>query len=95
MLNSESTLGSPTISDSEFIETARKLPIKEYFFEKARENDPRTCAICLDDFEDTEELRLLPCRHEFHMGCIDEWLQDLRVSTLSVEVCDSHFLTLL
>jgi E3 ubiquitin-protein ligase ATL6/9/15/31/42/55 len=33
------------------------------------------CAVCLSEFEDDEELRLLPrCSHVFHPDCIGEWL---------------------
>ena len=33
------------------------------------------CAVCLGQFEEGDEVRmLLPCTHEFHKGCIDEWL---------------------
>ncbi|KAG5547444.1 hypothetical protein RHGRI_013214 [Rhododendron griersonianum] len=34
------------------------------------------CTVCLSKFEDVEILRLLPnCKHAFHIGCIDEWLE--------------------
>uniref|UniRef100_A0A0D3FAR3 RING-type E3 ubiquitin transferase n=1 Tax=Oryza barthii TaxID=65489 RepID=A0A0D3FAR3_9ORYZ len=33
------------------------------------------CAVCLSEFDDDEELRLLPkCSHAFHPDCIGEWL---------------------
>lgn len=34
------------------------------------------CAVCLNDFQEEEVVRLLPnCLHVFHMDCIDIWLQ--------------------
>nr|GMC58835.1 E3 ubiquitin-protein ligase ATL42-like [Ipomoea batatas] len=35
------------------------------------------CSVCLARFEDVEILRLLPkCKHAFHIGCIDQWLDN-------------------
>lgn len=32
------------------------------------------CVICLEAFADGDRLRVLPCDHSFHVGCIDRWL---------------------
>jgi len=32
------------------------------------------CGVCLVDFDDGDELRVLPCGHSFHKECIDHWL---------------------
>jgi hypothetical protein len=40
------------------------------------------CSICLGDYENEEELRLLPCGHMFHTPCIDAWLQINRICPL-------------
>ncbi|KFV67384.1 E3 ubiquitin-protein ligase RNF43, partial [Dryobates pubescens] len=33
------------------------------------------CAICLEEFTDGQELRIISCSHEFHRECVDPWLQ--------------------
>ncbi|EIE26579.1 hypothetical protein COCSUDRAFT_39634 [Coccomyxa subellipsoidea C-169] len=34
----------------------------------------KTCAVCIEDYRDGEKLRVLPCKHRFHLECIDQWL---------------------
>ena len=38
------------------------------------EAEAPSCAICLGSFEAGDSTRLLPCKHQFHVGCIDHWL---------------------
>jgi hypothetical protein len=32
------------------------------------------CIFCQDEYVELDEVRLLPCKHGFHKGCVDEWL---------------------
>ncbi len=38
-----------------------------------------TCPICIVDFEEGDDLRVLPCdgSHRFHKDCVDPWLLEL------------------
>lgn len=49
-----------------------KLPVTTY----KESNIPKAdghCTICLSDYNDNDNVKLLPCEHHFHQGCIDEW----------------------
>ena len=35
------------------------------------------CYICLAEYEEAESIRVLPCRHEYHVSCIDKWLKEV------------------
>ncbi|TMW55943.1 hypothetical protein Poli38472_008591 [Pythium oligandrum] len=39
------------------------------------QNNEDVCPICLIEFEEDEDVRNLPCKHIFHVACIDEWLK--------------------
>lgn len=40
----------------------------------AYEMDPR-CPICLENFAEGVEIRVMPCRHKYHRCCLDKWLK--------------------
>ncbi|KAJ1967162.1 hypothetical protein IWQ62_002031 [Dispira parvispora] len=50
------------------------LPTKTFFIAKKLPNEPEECAICLEDYVDEDEIRILPCYHQFHTACVDVWL---------------------
>ncbi|XP_062311943.1 RING finger protein 150-like [Osmerus eperlanus] len=42
------------------------------------EPDFDNCAVCIEGYKPNDVVRVLPCRHVFHRGCVDPWLQDHR-----------------
>ncbi|KAL8605139.1 hypothetical protein ACOMHN_031080 [Nucella lapillus] len=43
--------------------------------EQEVEQEVEQCQICLLDLEDGDTLRSIPCRHNFHSHCLDEWIK--------------------
>ncbi|CAG8687037.1 439_t:CDS:2, partial [Ambispora leptoticha] len=39
-----------------------------------KDQDFETCAVCLEDFVETEQVKELPCAHIYHPNCIERWL---------------------
>ena len=35
------------------------------------------CAICTEDFETGQDIRILPCTHKYHPECVDPWLLNI------------------
>ncbi|KAG5362874.1 E3 ubiquitin-protein ligase RNF13 [Yarrowia sp. B02] len=42
--------------------------------------DPDTCAICIEQLEDCDEIRVLKCNHVFHFSCITPWMTNRNAS---------------
>ncbi|CAO2813257.1 unnamed protein product [Amaranthus hypochondriacus] len=45
-------------------------------FDKHNDEDRKSCAVCLEDFNPREEVMLTPCNHMFHEECIVPWVKD-------------------
>ncbi|KAL6275858.1 hypothetical protein ACE6H2_019459 [Prunus campanulata] len=51
------------------------------------DEDLHQCSICLEEFTDGEECRLLAkCKHSFHKQCVDKWLTN-KESKLPCPLC--------
>ncbi|XP_004242728.2 RING-H2 finger protein ATL43 [Solanum lycopersicum] len=51
------------------------LPVFRFGSLRGQKAEGLECAVCLNKFESTEILRLLPkCKHAFHIECVDTWL---------------------
>ncbi|KAG0317733.1 hypothetical protein BGZ99_006119 [Dissophora globulifera] len=64
-IRSATAIAAAEALDAQAVPTASPLPHELV-------ND--TCAICIEDFVDGDQIRKLPCYHEFHCECIDPWL---------------------
>ena len=52
------------------------LPLQPAAQTKRESHGKEACAICVEDFQDEDTVRVLPCNHYFHPECIDPWLTD-------------------
>ena len=45
------------------------------------------CCLCMEAFQETDELRVLPCEHFYHKNCIDRWFAARRYQSRSCPLC--------
>jgi len=53
------------------------------------DKDDNECTICMEDFEEGNHIRYLPCMHFYHQACIDSWLMRSFTCPRCMEAVDS------
>ena len=70
-------------SQASIVSSIRALPTKKWSAASKEKNggdgtedddEEEECSLCMERFEEPDEVRLLKCGHYFHTECIDKWL---------------------
>jgi len=59
--------------ERQLIDMARELDIKKVKLSECDKCKYTECRICLCDYNQDDEIGILPCGHDFHFSCIQEW----------------------
>lgn len=51
---------------------------KENSLSRGESSEGDICCVCLSSMEEGDDMRVLPCLHQFHRGCVDRWLDGCR-----------------
>ncbi|ESQ47896.1 hypothetical protein EUTSA_v10021098mg [Eutrema salsugineum] len=71
-------------------DTIATLPSKRYKDGDNQNGTNESCVICRLDYEDNDDLILLPCKHSYHSECINNWLKINKICPVcSAEVSTS------
>ncbi|KAJ0264519.1 hypothetical protein HA466_0028560 [Hirschfeldia incana] len=71
-------------------DTIASLPSKRYKDGDNQNGTNESCVICRLDYEDDDDLILLPCKHSYHSECINNWLKINKICPVcSAEVSTS------
>merc|ERR1719277_1821520 len=64
------------------------LPVHDWNgLEEGQEEGPTECCLCLEAYQPDHRVRVLPCGHFFHQGCVDAWFQAKRFLPRTCPLC--------
>merc|ERR1719343_810073 len=64
------------------------LPVHDWNgLEEGQEEGPTECCLCLEAYQPEHKVRVLPCGHFFHQGCVDAWFQAKRFLPRTCPLC--------
>ena len=67
--------GSQTYEDIKVVLTEEQFNHqKHYFFKELKCDDLKECLICMQEFENEDEVTKITCNHIFHKNCIKNWV---------------------
>jgi len=70
---------APQMEDVKLVvkeEVLEKIPTMKYLkLELKIKSMNSKCTVCQDDFNEQDDVRVLPCEHIYHLDCIDDWLK--------------------
>lgn len=65
-----------TLTEEDF----NKLKVIKLNDHNINEYKDKECNICLDNYKNNDELKILPCNHLFHSNCIHNWLCNEKIT---------------
>jgi len=74
MTHDPNNYGNPPASKNE-VEKLEKIIITKDNIIELKQKMSIECSVCKDEFEESQELKKLPCSHLFHIECLIPWLK--------------------
>ena len=79
-LNGENAENNNNIVNEEILNSLPVFKVDEKFLEIAKKEDNKNelfekCVICMEKYIINDEVKTLPCFHNFHKECIDQWFK--------------------
>lgn len=62
------------LANTQVPQAVRQVPLATFAVIIVAKDENANCTICLDEYKDGENIKMLICKHRFHALCIEPWL---------------------